>query len=284
MTIRTISTQPFGDQKPGTSGLRKQVPVFQQPHYLENFVQSIFDSLEGIQGQTLVLGGDGRYYNREAIQIILKMAAASGLGRVLVGQGGILSTPAVSCIIRKYNAYGGIILSASHNPGGPQGDFGVKYNIGNGGPAPEKVTEAIYARSKAIDAYHILEAADLDIDTLGTSQLGSMTVEVINAVADYAQLMESLFDFDRIQTLLASGAFHMCMDSMHAVTGPYAHALFEQHLGAAAGTVMNGTRWRTLVGDTQTQIWSMPMTWWNGCLGMQHRILGRHPMGMAIAI
>ncbi len=155
MNVHTISTQPFADQKPGTSGLRKKVPVFQQRHYLENFVQSIFDSLEGYQGQTLVLGGDGRYYNRQAIQIILKMAAANGFGRVMVGQGGILSTPAVSCIIRKYKAFGGIILSASHNPGGPEGDFGVKYNISNGGPAPEKVTEAIYACSKAIKAYRI---------------------------------------------------------------------------------------------------------------------------------
>ena len=241
MSIPTIPTQPFGDQKPGTSGLRKQVPVFQQPHYLENFIQSIFDSLEGLQGQTLVLGGDGRYYNREAIQIILKMAAANGVGRFLVGQGGILSTPAVSCIIRKYKAFGGIVLSASHNPGGPQGDFGVKYNIGNGGPAPEKVTEAIYARSKIIDAYRILEASDLNLGQLGTSQLGTMTVEVIDSVADYAQLMESLFDFDRIRQLLTSGSFSMCMDSMHAVTGPYAHALFEQHLGAPMGTVMNGS-------------------------------------------
>ena len=241
MSIGTISTQPFTDQKPGTSGLRKQVQVFQQPHYLENFIQSIFDSLEGIKGQTLVLGGDGRYYNREAIQIILKMAAANGLGRILVGQGGILSTPAVSCIIRKYKAYGGIVLSASHNPGGPNGDFGVKYNIGNGGPAPEKVTEAIYARSKVIDTYHILDTSDLDLDRLGTSQLGTMTVEVIDSVADYSQLMESLFDFDRIQQFVTSGRFQMCIDSMHAVTGPYAHALFEQQLGAPSGTVQNGT-------------------------------------------
>jgi phosphoglucomutase len=240
MNIRAVATQPFSDQKPGTSGLRKQVQTFQKLHYLENFVQSIFDILEDFRGQTLVVGGDGRYYNRQAIQIILKMAAAIGWGRVLVGQGGILSTPAVSCVIRKYQAFGGIILSASHNPGGPNGDFGIKYNIGNGGPAPEKVTEAIYARSQAIDSYNILESADIDLDLLGTSRLGSLTVEVIDAVADYAQLMESLFDFDRIHQLLTSGSFRMDFDALHAVTGPYAHRILEERLGAPAGTVRNG--------------------------------------------
>jgi len=241
MNIQTISTTPFNDQKPGTSGLRKKVPVFQQPHYLENFVQSIFDSLEGYQGQTLVLGGDGRYYNREAIQIILKMAAANGFGRVLVGQGGILSTPAASCIIRKYQAFGGIVLSASHNPAGPTEDFGIKYNIGNGGPAPEKVTDAIFARTKVIDQYKILQdVGNIDLDTLGSSALGTMTVEVIDSVSDYAELMESLFDFERISQLLTSGNFQMCMDSLHAVTGPYAYAIFENRLGAPSGTVQNG--------------------------------------------
>ncbi|NJL37782.1 MAG: alpha-D-glucose phosphate-specific phosphoglucomutase [Leptolyngbyaceae cyanobacterium SM1_4_3] len=240
MNIHTVSTQPFPDQKPGTSGLRKRVPVFQQLHYLENFVQSIFDSLEGYQGQTLVLGGDGRYYNRQSIQIILKMAAANGFGRVLVGQCGILSTPAASCVIRKNQAFGGIILSASHNPGGPEGDFGIKYNIGNGGPAPEKVTEAIYERSKTIEGYKILESSDINLDQIGTSQLGNMTVEVIDSVSDYADLMESLFDFNRIRQFLTSGQFRLCVDSMHAVTGPYAHAILEQRLGAPAGTVING--------------------------------------------
>jgi phosphoglucomutase len=240
MTIKTVATKPFMDQKPGTSGLRKQVSAFQQPHYLENFIQSIYDSLDGLAGQTLVVGGDGRFYNRQAIQIILKMAAANGVGRVKVGQGGIFSTPAVSCVIRKYQALGGIVLSASHNPGGPNGDFGVKYNISNGGPAPEKVTEAIYARSQVIDQYRILEANDVDLDRLGETQLGSMVVEVIDSVADYQALMESLFDFDRIQALLTGGPFKMCMDSMHAVTGPYAHTIFEQRLGAPAGTVRNG--------------------------------------------
>lgn len=240
MNIKTIPTQPFADQKPGTSGLRKKVPVFQQPNYLENFVQAIFDSLEGYQGHTLVVGGDGRYYNRQAIQIILKMAAASGFGRVLVGRGGILSTPAASCVIRKSQAFGGIILSASHNPGGPTEDFGIKYNIGNGGPAPEKVTEAIFAQSKSISSYKLLEAPDVDLDKVGSFKLGEMAVEVIDSVNDYAQLMEALFDFDRIRELLTNGHFRMCMDSMHAVTGPYAHRLFEQRLGAPLGTVMNG--------------------------------------------
>jgi len=240
MNVRTISTQPFADQKPGTSGLRKSVPVFQQPHYLENFIQSIFDSLDLGEGQTLVLGGDGRYYNRQAIQIILRMAAANGFERVLVGRGGILSTPAASCIIRENQALGGIILSASHNPGGPEGDFGVKYNISNGGPAPEKITEAIYERSKVIDRYRILEAADLDLDRAGTFELGKTTVEVIDAVESYSKLMESLFDFGRIRNLLTSGTFRMCMDSLHAVTGPYARTILEGRLGAPAGTVKNG--------------------------------------------
>lgn len=241
MNIHTVSTQPFTDQKPGTSGLRKQVPVFQKRHYLENFVQSIFDSLDGFEGKTLVLGGDGRYYNRPSIQVILKMAVANGFGRVLVGQGGILSTPAASCVIRKYNAFGGIILSASHNPGGPEGDFGIKYNTGNGGPAPEKVTSAIFERSKQIDQYKIAEFDDIDLDKLGTIQVGNTIIEVIDPVDDYSQLMQSLFDFDQIRQLLSSGNFRMVMDSLHAVTGPYAHAIFEDQLGASSGTVCNGT-------------------------------------------
>ncbi|MCJ2543994.1 alpha-D-glucose phosphate-specific phosphoglucomutase [Thermostichus vulcanus] len=239
MSLRTVPTTPFSGQKPGTSGLRKQVKVFQQPHYLENFVQSIFDVLEGSAGQTLVVGGDGRYYNREAIQILLKMAAANGIGQVLVGQGGILSTPAVSCIIRKYGAYGGIILSASHNPGGPEGDFGIKYNIANGGPAPEKVTEAIYARTQTLDRYRILEAPDVDLDRLGEQNLGSLKVRIIDPVTDYRELMERLFDFDLIRDYLASG-FRMAFDAMHAVTGPYARAIFQGSLGAPEGSVLNG--------------------------------------------
>jgi phosphoglucomutase len=238
--IKAVETSPFPDQRPGTSGLRKKVSVFQQPNYLENFVQSIFDSLDQRQGQTLVLGGDGRFHNREAAQTILRMAAANGFARVLVGRGGILSTPAASCVIRKYGACGGVILSASHNPGGPDGDFGVKFNTANGGPAPEAVTEAIYALSGRIRRYRILDAADVDIDSLHRFQLGAMTVEVIDPVTDYAALMEQLFDFDRISALLSGGRFRMRFDAMHAVTGPYAHEIFERRLGAPVGTVVNG--------------------------------------------
>ena len=240
MVVKIIRTQPFEDQRPGTSGLRKKVAVFQQQHYLENFVQSIFNSLEGFAGTTLVLGGDGRFHNREAIQTILKMAAGNGVGKVLLGRGGILSTPAVSCLIRKYGAFGGIILSASHNPGGPEGDFGVKYNVSNGGPAPESVTEAIYAQSRSIGGYRILDVADVDIDVMGCMRLDEMAIEVIDPVADYAQLMERLFDFDAISELFASSLFRMRYDAMHAVTGPYAHEILERRLGAPAGTVVNG--------------------------------------------
>ncbi|XTZ20734.1 MAG: alpha-D-glucose phosphate-specific phosphoglucomutase [cyanobacterium endosymbiont of Rhopalodia fuxianensis] len=241
MTIRTVSTTPFIDQNPGTSGLRKAVTVFQQPNYLENFIQSILDSLDELKGQTLVLGGDGRYYNCQSIQIILKIAAANGIGRILVGCNGILSTPAASAVIRKYKALGGIILSASHNPGGPNGDFGVKYNVTNGGPAPEKVTNIIFERTKTISEYKIFDAADIKLDHPGSFTLGTMKVEVIDSIAPYLELMQTLFDFNKIKTLLSSGNFRMCMDSLHAVTGPYASALFEKCLGAPEGTVKNGT-------------------------------------------
>ena len=239
MATLELSTQPYPDQKPGTSGLRKRVSVFQQANYLENFVQSIFNSLEGLQGATLVVGGDGRYYNRHAVQVILRMAAANGFGKLMVGRGGLLSTPAASCVIRKYAAFGGIVLSASHNPAGEHGDFGIKYNIGNGGPAPEKITEAIYAESKKISRYLTLDAPDLDLDSIGTLQLGDMQVEVIDPVADYADLMQSLFDFDRIHALINSGMFHMRFDGMHAITGPYAAEIFETRLGVTPDTLMN---------------------------------------------
>ena len=238
--IQTVATKPFNDQKPGTSGLRKKVRVFQQPHYAANFIQSVFDSLTGYEGQTLVVGGDGRYLNREVIQIVLKMAAANGFGRVLVGQGGILSTPAASHLIRSAGAFGGLVLSASHNPGGPDEDFGIKYNVSNGGPAPEKVTDAIHAHTLAIDSYRIVDAEDIDIDTLGTNQLGGMTVEVVDPVAAYADLMEQLFDFPAIREMIAQG-FALSFDAMSAVTGPYATEIFERRLGAPSGTVRNGT-------------------------------------------
>ncbi len=239
MPVKTIATTPFSDQRPGTSGLRKKVQVFQKPHYLENFVQSVFDSLEGFAGQTLVVGGDGRYHNRTAVQTILKMAAANGFGRILIGRGGLLSTPAASCVIRKQRAYGGIILSASHNPGGPDGDFGIKYNVTNGGPAPEKITEAIYRQTQRISAYRILEAADVALDRLGQTRLGDAVIEVIDPVADYQELMASLFDFGQIAALFRSG-YRIRFDGMAAVTGPYAKAILEGTLGAPAGSVMNG--------------------------------------------
>lgn len=240
MTIQTVPTTPFAGQRPGTSGLRKKVTEFQQPGYLENFVEAIFLTIKGNirEGCALVVGGDGRYFNREAIQVILRMAAAHGVARVLVGRGGILSTPAVSCVIRKRAAFGGIVLSASHNPGGPDGDFGIKYNIENGGPAPEKITEAIFANTQALASYHIVDAGPVDLDRLGATRVADMVVEVIDPVADYAELMARLFDFGSIRDLFASG-FRMRFDAMHAVSGPYAKAIIEGQLGAPAGTVVN---------------------------------------------
>jgi phosphoglucomutase len=240
MNKQTIKTSPFADQKPGTSGLRKRVPVFMQEHYVENFVQSIFDSLEGFAGKTLVIGGDGRYYNDVVIQKAIRIAAANGFGRVLVGQGGILSTPAASHVIRHHGAFGGIILSASHNPGGPEGDFGIKYNAGNGGPAAERITEAVFARSKEIDRYFTIDSPDIDLSRIGLQQVGETAVEVIDPVADYAALMQTLFDFDALKGMFARG-FRMQFDAMHAVTGPYAHRILEDMLGAPRGTVINGT-------------------------------------------
>ncbi|MES9991663.1 MAG: alpha-D-glucose phosphate-specific phosphoglucomutase [Candidatus Thiodiazotropha sp.] len=237
----TIDTQPYDDQRPGTSGLRKKVKVFQTPHYLENFVQAVFDTQTDLKGGTLVLGGDGRYYNRDAIQIILRMAAANGVKRILVGCGGLLSTPAASCIIRKYKTDGGIILSASHNPGGPDEDFGIKFNTPNGGPAAEAVTEAIFQRTKEIRKYQTIETPPIDLDTQGEIRLGDTLVEIIDSVKDYADLMMELFDFDRIRMLFESGVFSMRFDAMHAITGPYAKEILEHRLGAEPGTVINGT-------------------------------------------
>jgi phosphoglucomutase len=240
VAISTISTRPFSDQRPGTSGLRKKVSVFQTPHYLENFVQSIFDTRTDLEGGTLALGGDGRYYNRQAIQTIIRMAAANGVARIIVGQGGLLSTPAASCVIRKYRTNGGIILSASHNPGGPDGDFGIKFNTANGGPAPEPVTEAIFARTLEITGYRTLEAEEIDLDTIGSVSLGASRVEIIDPVTDYAALMEELFDFERIRHMFSAGVFRMRFDAMHAITGPYATRILEEILEAEPGTVING--------------------------------------------
>ena len=237
--ISTVRTSPYPDQKPGTSGLRKKVRVFQQPNYAENFIQSVFDVVEGKRGATLVIGGDGRFHNREVIQRAIRIAAANGFGRAVVGRGGILSTPAASHLIRIRGAIGGLVLSASHNPGGPDEDFGIKYNIANGGPAPEAVTEAIYQRTREIDTYAIADGRDIDLDRDGEVQVEGMTVEIVDPVADYAGLMERLFDFAAIRAAVAAG-LTMRFDAMHAVTGPYAAEILERRLGFPAGTVVNG--------------------------------------------
>jgi phosphoglucomutase len=236
--ITKVATTPFKDQKPGTSGLRKAVAVYRQPRYIENFVQAILDVAD-LRGRTLVVGGDGRFLNDHAIQIILRMAAAAGVARIVVGRNGILSTPAVSAVIRDRKAGGGIVLSASHNPGGPEGDFGIKYNVANGGPAPESVTQAIYERTLSIESYSLVEAPDLDLDRLGETTLGETVVEIVDPVETYAALMETLFDFDRLRAMVAGG-FRMRFDAMSAVTGPYGRAIFERRLGATEGTVLNG--------------------------------------------
>ena len=234
---RTVATTPYLDQKPGTSGLRKKVTVFQQPNYAENFIQSVFDVIDGKAGATLVIGGDGRFLNREVIQKAIRIAAANGFGRVVVGRGGLLSTPAASNMIRIRQALGGLVLSASHNPGGRTEDFGIKYNIANGGPAPEQVTEALYARTKTIDRWLTVDADDIDLDALGEVSVGDMTVEVVDPVADYAALMERLFDFPAIR----AAGLTMAFDAMSAVTGPYATEILENRLGFVKGTVRNGT-------------------------------------------
>ncbi|WP_425092304.1 alpha-D-glucose phosphate-specific phosphoglucomutase [Tropicimonas sp. S265A] len=238
MSFKTVPTTPIAGQKPGTSGLRKKTAIFRQPGYLENFVQCIFDGTGGATGKTYVLGGDGRFFNADAIHVIIRMAAANGAARLIVGQDGILSTPAVSNLIRKYETDGGIILSASHNPGGEDGDFGVKFNAANGGPAPEKITDAIYARTQKITEFQIAEASACPIDQIGQFSLGATQIDVIDPVQDYEDLMRVLFDFAAIQALFAGG-FRICFDAMHAVTGPYAKRILEGTLGAPVGSVIN---------------------------------------------
>lgn len=240
MRINTIKTTAYSDQKPGTSGLRKKVTAFQQPDYLNNFVQAIFNVASELKGAILVLGGDGRFYNTQAIQVILKMAAANGIKRVLVGENGLLSTPAVSCLIRKYNAAGGIVLSASHNPGGPDGDFGIKFNVANGGPAPTSFTDAVFENSKILQEYHITDIADISINKQYSTTIGDMQVDIIDPVSDYADLMAQLFDFNKIKTMFGSGTLSMCFDAMHAVTGPYAKEIFETLLSSNRDAVING--------------------------------------------
>lgn len=240
MKINTVATTPFTDQKPGTSGLRKKVTTFQQEHYLENFVQSIFHVATELKNNLLILGGDGRYYNKQAIQTILKMASANGIKHVMVGQNGLLSTPAVSALIRKYQAAGGIILSASHNPGGLNGDFGIKFNISNGGPAPTSFTDATYEFSKTITQYNIAQVDDISLDKQQTYYLAEMKIEVIDPVTAYAELMTKIFDFKKIKSLFATKKFSMCFDAMHAITGPYAKEIFGKQLFADTNTVING--------------------------------------------
>ncbi|CAA9891155.1 Phosphoglucomutase [Candidatus Methylobacter favarea] len=239
MQIVSIPTHPYTDQNPGTSGLRKKVTVFQQPDYLENFVQAIFDSLEDYSGKTLVLGGDGRYFNRPAIQTIIKMAAANGFGELIIGQGGLLSTPAASNLIRKNKAFGGLILSASHNPGGRDEDFGIKYNVSNGGPAPESHTDAFYKRSLTISSYKIAEIEDTDIDRIGSRHIENFKITVIDPVADYAELMQSIFDFGLLKQSIGSGFITLLFDAMHAITGPYAKRILVDMLGATPDSVIN---------------------------------------------
>jgi phosphoglucomutase len=238
MSIITVETTPIEGQKPGTSGLRKKTRVFMGPHYLENFVEAIWAAIGGAAGKTFVLGGDGRYFNDRAAQVILRMAAASGARKVIVGQNALLSTPAASNLIRQRKADGGIILSASHNPGGPDEDFGVKFNTPNGGPAPEDVTGRIFEATRRLTSYRILEAQDVDLTRVGFCKLGAMEVEVVDPVDAYRVLMERLFDFGAIRALFAKG-FRVHFDAMHAVTGPYAKAILERALGAPPGSVVN---------------------------------------------
>lgn len=258
--IHSVTTAPIEGQKPGTSGLRKKTRVFMQPHFVENFTQAIFDAIGGLQGKTLILGGDGRFFNDRASQVILRMAAANGAARVIVGQGAILSTPAASNLIRESGADGGIILSASHNPGGEDEDFGMKFNGANGGPASEKVTDLIFARTKEIESYRMLDAQDLDLSAVGEARLGDMVVEIVDPVAAYAALMERLFDFDAIRALFAGG-FTMRFDAMHAVTGPYAREILERRLGAAPGTVLNATPLPDFGGGhpDPNPVWAKPL-------------------------
>ncbi len=256
----TIATQPIDGQKPGTSGLRKKTRVFMGPHYLENFVQAIWNGIGGVSGKTLVLGGDGRYFNDRAVQVILRMAAASGVSKVIVGQNGILSTPAASNLIRMNGTDGGIILSASHNPGGSEEDFGIKFNMPNGGPAPEEVTGRMFDATKTISAYDIVEAHDPDLSKPGSQMFGAMEVEVVDPVAAYADLMETLFDFDRIRAHIAGG-FRIVFDAMHAVTGPYAVEILLNRLGASEESVLNAEPLPDFGGGhpDPNPIWAKPL-------------------------
>jgi len=241
MQINTVNTRPYKDQKPGTSGLRKKVVVFQQPNYLENYIQSTFDCMNDYAGQPIVVGGDGRFYNRQAIQVIIKIAAANGCRQLLIGHQGLLSTPAVSHLIRKYQAFGGFILSASHNPGGPDKDFGIKFNIASGSAAPEQLTDAIFAQTQKIDRYFYASFDDVDLKNIQQLQIDNLTISIINTVTDYAQLMTEIFDFKLLKEVIKNKSLSLCFDAMHAVTGPYAQHILESMLGAPSGSVINAT-------------------------------------------
>ncbi len=238
MEIKTIQTSPYTDQVCGTSGLRKKTSVFKQKNYLENFVQSVFNALSDIEGKTLVIGGDGRYFNDTAVQSIIRLAVANQFGRLIIGQNGILSTPAASHLIVKRKAFGGIILSASHNPGGPEGDVGIKFDTAQGAPAPQAVTDKISEKAKIIDHYWTCDIPDVNLSEIGEQMIGSTVVEVVDSVEDYALYMQEIFDFKAIQKLFQSG-FRMAYDALNAVTGPYAVHIFEKLLGAPAGTVIH---------------------------------------------
>lgn len=236
--IKTIATTPYTDQKMGTAGIRKKSKIVSQPNYIENFIQSLFDAIGGVKGQTFVLGGDGRYYNDIAIQKIIKLAAANGMKKLIIGQNGMISTPASSEVLLKNHADGGLVLSASHNPGGENGDFGIKYATKSGGQCSSKISDAIYARTKEISAFKIFDAPDINLQNLGTQKLGDMEIEVIDPIGVYTEMMENIFDFAAIKKLFAGG-FTMVFDAMNAVTGPYAIKIFEEVLGAPKGSVRN---------------------------------------------
>jgi len=241
MDIKTVEFRSFADQKPGTSGLRKKVTVFQQSHYSESFIASILVSIpEGAEGAFLVIGGDGRYWNPEVIQLIAKIGAAYGVRKLLIGQNGILSTPAASHVIRKRGATGGILLTASHNPGGPANDFGIKYNLANGGPAPEAVTNKIYEVSKTLTSYRIASIPNIDISVLGTRTYGNLEVEVVDSTTDYVEMLKDIFDFDLIKQFFTTHPdFKVLFDGLSGVTGPYGKAIFLDELGLSPGSVQN---------------------------------------------
>lgn len=241
MIVRSVPTRPFADQRPGTAGLRKKVSVFRQPHYLENFLQAVFEAAGSFAGATLVAGGDGRYWNREALSVLFRIAAGNGVARIIVGRDGLLSTPAASHLIRLHGAAGGFLLTASHNPGGPDGDFGVKFDTANGGQAPESLTEAVWRAAASLEQFRTADIPEPDLDRLGPQQAGPLQIEVVDPVADYAALMERLFDFGLIRSLLKNGSFRMRFDALNAITGPYALEIIERRLGAPRGSVVNET-------------------------------------------